>query len=74
MIAIDVSELIEAGLADRHACRLAGISEIHPNTEVAAHVIALVARLKGRIGAAAAVRAAVTFWDSLVAEEGDTTH
>ena len=74
MIAVDISELIAASLEDRARCRLAGIAEIHPNSEAATHVAALAERLKDRYGAAAAMRIAFAFWDSLEAEAGDTTH
>jgi hypothetical protein len=72
MIAVDVSELIEAALADRQACRLAGIPEVNANSEVAAHLLALANRLRDRIGARAAMRVAFLFWDTLAAEPGET--
>jgi hypothetical protein len=74
VIAVDISDLIAASLEDRARCRLAGIAEIHANTEVTTHLLALAERLKDRYGAAAAMRAAFVFWDSLEAEPGDTTH
>jgi hypothetical protein len=74
VIAVDISDLIAANLEDRSRCRLAGIAEIHPNSEVTTHLLALAARLWDRHGGVAAMRAAFVFWDSLEAEPGDTTH
>jgi hypothetical protein len=65
MIAVNISEMIEACLEDRARCRVAGVAEIDPNTEAASHVIALAGRLRGRLGPAAAMRAAFLFWDTL---------
>jgi hypothetical protein len=71
---VDIAAMARAALEDRQLCRVAGVAEIDPNTEAAAHVIALVARLRDRRGARAAARAAFLFWDSLTPPEGGQVH
>ena len=74
MIAVDVAALVQTAIDDLARCRLAGIAAPNVNSEVATHVVALAALLKDRLGAEAAMRAALTLWNVLEAGSGNSVH